>query len=157
MKLTIKTGSSIKKDEAINLNIVQVYSFFEKGLLEQGLDQLYSESENELKFEQKLFHFGRIFRPGPFIHFNSGELKISENDDYINIDLEAEFLRMLIQIGSLVFGFALLAFIANGFRLNSLPLILTLGAILLVIKWFSAKYGLKVFLDRKTQELKTWR
>ena len=64
---------------------------------------------------------------------------------------------MLIQIGSLVFGFALLAFIANGFRLNSLPLILTLGAILLVIKWFSAKYGLKVFLDRKTQELKTWR
>ena len=157
MKLSIKTGTSIKKAEATNLTTNQVYSFLKKTFQEQGLDRVYSEGKNELKFEQKLFHFGRIYRRGPFTNFNRGELKISENDGYINIDLETEYLRMLIHIGSLVFGFALLAFISSGFRLNSLPSILSLGFLLLIIRWLSAKYGLKVYLDRKAQELKTWR
>ena len=98
MKLSIKTGTSIKKAEATNLTTNQVYSFLEKTFQEQGLDRVYSEGKNELKFEQKLFHFGRIYRRGPFTNFNRGELKISENDGYINIDLETEYLRMLIHI-----------------------------------------------------------
>lgn len=155
--LLCKTGTSINKQQFKDLSLSPVSNYFYETFREQFSSHFYKIDDNHFEFSNSLIQYSGNRKFNKLRSFNYGEIVISENRSYFNIDFKGDAQRAFLTFSIFFIPFLVFITIASHFDLYLIAIALLFGIILSLFRWYFAKYSIKVFLDFKKNNLETWR